>query len=100
MGNVLRDQCRFFRIPAEFVESGSLRDLTPSAVNLYVLLCYFAQKHSAVRLEFSNAQLQDQVGLDTKTIQSARRQLCERRVIGTVKGALGVYTYVLLNPST
>ena len=80
MGNVLRDQGTFFSIPAEFVESGCLRDISPSAVRLYVGLYYFAQKHSAVRLEFSNAELQRHAGLDTKSIQTARTHLCEYEV--------------------
>lgn len=100
MGNVLRDQGTFFSIPAEFVESGCLRDISPSAVRLYVGLYYFAQKHSAVRLEFSNAELQRHAGLDTKSIQTARTQLRDRKLIRTLKGALGVYTYILLNPTT
>ena len=100
MGNVLRDQGRFFSIPAEFVESGCLRDMSPSSVRLYVALYYFAQKHSAVRLEFSNAQLQSYAGLDAKSIQSARNQLGDLRLIKSLKGALGVYTYVLLKPTT
>lgn len=100
MANVLRDQGKFFNIPAEFVESGGLRDMSPSSVKLYVALYYFAQKHSAVRLEFSSAELQDHTGLDTKSIQSARGQLRDRRLIEIQKGALGVYTYILLNPAT
>lgn len=100
MGNILRDQCPFFSIPSEFVESGSLRDCSPSAVKLYVALYHFGQKHSAARLEFSNAQLQNYAGLDTKSIKSARDLLCSRRLIRVSKGSLGVYTYILLNPST
>jgi hypothetical protein len=98
MGNILRDQCRFFSLPAEFVESGCLCNISPSAVKLYVALYFFAQKHSAVRLEFSNAQLQTYAGLDPKSIQSARELLCTHRLIRTSKGALGIYSYVLLNP--
>ena len=100
MGNVLRDQCRFFSIPQEFVESGCLLEVSPSGCKLYTLLYYLAQKHSAVRLEFSNAQLRAFTGLDTKSIQSARVQLSDLRLITTQKGALGVYTYTLLNPTT
>src|SRR5580704_15132232 len=100
MANVLRDQGRFFSLPAEFVESGCLRDLSPSAVKLYVALYYFGQKHSAVRLEFSNAELQSQTGLDTKSIQTARKLLCDQNLVRTLKGALGVYTYTLLNQKT
>jgi len=100
MSNVLRDQGRYFSLPAEFVESGCLRDLSPSAVKLYVSLYYFAQKHSAVRLEFSNAELQSYTGLDTKSIQTGRKLLCDLNLIRTLKGALGVYTYTLLNQKT
>jgi len=100
MGNVLTDQCRFFTIPQEFVESGRLRDCSPSAVKLYTVLYYFAQKHSAVRLEFSNAQLKAHAGLDTKSISSARDQLRTLGQITFQKGSMGVYTYVLLNPIT
>src|SRR5437868_10474917 len=90
MGNVLRDQCRFFSIPQEFVESGCLLEVSPSGCKLYTVLYYLAQKHSAVRLEFSNAQLRAFTGLDTKSIQSARVQLSDLRLITTQKGALGV----------
>jgi hypothetical protein len=100
MGNVLRDQCRFFSIPQEFVESGCLLRVTPSGNKLYTVLCYLAQRHTAVQLEFSNAQLQAFTGLDTKSIQSARRQLCDLSLIKIQKGALGVYTYTLLNPTS
>lgn len=100
MGNILRDQCQFFSIPSEFVESGCLRDCSPSAVKLYVALFHFGQKHSAARLEFSNAQLQNYAGLDTKSIKSARDLLCNLRLIEVSKGSLGVYTYILLNPNT
>jgi hypothetical protein len=100
MGNILRNQCRFFSIPTEFVEAGNLGDCSPSALKLYIALYYFGQKHTAVRLEFSNAQLQSYVRLDTKSIQLARRQLGDRRLITIRKGALGVYTYTLLNPTT
>jgi len=100
MSNVLRDQCHFFSIPAEFVESGGLRDLSPSAVKLYVALYFFAQKHSAVRLDFSNAQLKNHAGLDAKSVQAARTQLREQKLVRAEKGALGVYSYVLLNPTT
>ena len=100
MGSVLRDQGSYFSILAEFVDSGCLRDLSPSAVKLYVALFYLAQKHTAVRLEVSNAEFQSVAGLDTKSIQSARGQLCEQRLIDVSKGPLGVYTYILFNPKT
>jgi hypothetical protein len=38
--------------------------------------------------------------MDTKSIKSARDLLCNRRLIEISKGSLGVYTYILLNPST
>ncbi len=100
MSNVLRDQGPYFSIPAEFVVSGCLRDISPSAVKLYVVLHYFAQKHTAVRLEFSNAELRNYTGLDTKSIQTARKLLCDLNLMRTLKGALGVYTYTLLNQKT
>jgi hypothetical protein len=99
MGNVFTDQ-RFFSMPVEFVDSGSLRDIAPSAVKLYVALCHLAQKHTAVTLQFSNAELRDRARLDPKSIQTARRQLQEHRLIDFEKGALGVYIYILRNPQT
>jgi hypothetical protein len=99
MGNVFSEQ-RFFTVPVEFVDSGSLRDISPSAVRLYVALCYFAQKHTAVTLQLSNAELRDNVSLDPKSIQSARKELRNHRLIDFEKGALGVYSYILRNSST
>lgn len=82
------------------MESGCLMEVSPSGGKLYTVLCYLARKHSAVRLQFSNAQLQAYTGLDTKSIKSARCQLRDPRLITIQKGALGVYTYTLLNPTT
>src|SRR5262249_51828085 len=97
MGNVLRGE-PFFPMPQEFADSGKLRDSSGSATKLYLALYYFAQRHTAVRLECSNAELRAYTGLDTKSIRSARNELMDQGLIVGQKGALGVYTYILLNP--
>lgn len=88
MGNVLRDQGSYFSILTEFVDSGCLRELSPSAVKLHEALYYFAQKHTAVQLEISNSQIQRVTGLDTKSIQSAREQLVKNSRIVPVLGSM------------
>jgi hypothetical protein len=99
MSNVL-GKLLFYTVPTQFVDSGSLRDLSPSAVKLYNGLCYFAQKHTAVKLQFSNAELRDYVGLDPKSIQSARERLRKAGLIVLEKGPVGVYSYILCDPIT
>jgi hypothetical protein len=100
MSNVLRDQCRFFTLPRAFLEAGHLRELSPCAKDLYLVLFALAQKHSAVEIQLPGYELRDYTGLTDKSATKAGRQLEEAGLVGLKKGRSGVMTYLLLNPET
>jgi hypothetical protein len=98
--NVLRDQCLFFTMPREIVESGLLMGLSPCALSLYVFLLYLAQKHSAVQIETVAYEIGDYTHMDPKSVKSARENLESAGLITCHKRQHGVIAYQLLNPKT
>jgi hypothetical protein len=93
-------QCRFFPVPRELAESGLLSRLPPSALRLYLLLLYFAQKHSAVQIETAWVEIGDYTGLDSKSVKIARESLVRANLVTCGRGQHGIITYQLLNPET
>ena len=99
MSNVLKGQI-WFPVPRALYEKGHLRDLSGSAVKLYVVLMGLAQQHSAVMIQLPAYRARDLAGLTTETVQIARRELEAADLVTCKKGEHGVMTYVLLNPET
>lgn len=98
--NVLKDQCGFFPMPRAFVESGLLKELPPSAVSLYTLLLFLAQKHSAVQIETVAYEIADYTGMDAKSVKTARESLEQAGLITCHKRQHGIVAYQLLNPKS
>ena len=100
MSNVLKDQCHFFTVPRELVESGSLKELSPSAVSLYLVLLFLAQKHSAVQIETPAHEIADYTGMDAKSVKTARESLEKAGLVTCHKRQHGIIAYQLLNPKS
>jgi hypothetical protein len=98
--NVLRDQCHFFPMPRALVESGLLKELPPSAVSLYTLLLFLAQKHSAVQIETVAYEIADYTGMDAKSVKTARESLEQTGLVTCHKRQHGIIAYQLLNPKS
>jgi len=96
--NVLRDQCGFFPVPRALVESGLLKELSPSAVSLYTLLLFLAQRHSAVQIETVAYEIADYTGMDAKSVKTARESLEQAGLVTCNKRQHGIIAYQLLNP--
>jgi len=95
--NVLKG-LRFFTMPRALVESGLLKELSPSAVRLYMVLMFLAQKHSAVQLEVPAYEFTDYAGVDWKSVTTAREQLERAGLVICRKGQHGIVAYQLLDP--
>jgi hypothetical protein len=100
VSNVFKDQCRFFTVPRELVESRLLAKLPPSAVRLYLVLLFLAQKHSAVQIETVAYEMADYTQMDAKSVKTARESLEKAGLIACHKGQHGIITYQLLNPES
>lgn len=97
MSNIFRHTAHtYFQIPEAVIESGVYAKLSPSAQALYTLLLYLAQKRSStvIKLTASDAA---KVGLSPRSVQSARKELIECKLIAATQERLG-YTYELLDP--
>ncbi len=100
MSNVLREQCLFFPVPRALLESCLLAQLPPSAVRLYLLLLYWAQKHSAVQIETVAYEIGDYTRMDAKSVKVARERLEKAGLVTCHKRQHGIIAYQLLNPES
>lgn len=97
MSNIFRHTAlAYYQLPEAAMESGVLAELSLSALRLYLYLLYRAQKTSntMVKLTASDAM---KVGLSLRSVQSAREELIECKLIAATQGRRG-YTYELLDP--
>lgn len=93
-------QCKFFTVPQEIVRSGLLRELSGSALKLYVFLLDHCQRYSCVAVELSNLSIGDFSGLHANTIAGAREALERAGLIScfACDQCGGIIRYRLLNP--
>jgi hypothetical protein len=98
LGNILKNH--FFTVAWELIDAGHLRELSGSAVKLYLVLMRLAQKHSAVRIELPAYRARELAGLTAETVAEARRELEAAGLVTCGRGEHGVTTYELLDPET
>ncbi|HEV2133392.1 MAG TPA: hypothetical protein VGR47_03945 [Terracidiphilus sp.] len=88
----------YFQIPEALIESGKWASLTENGRNLYILLLYYAQKHSLTTIALT-AKDAAQVGMGKNAIRDALRSLEAERLVKGSRGSRG-YTFELLDPIT
>jgi hypothetical protein len=89
------DKSDWFAIPRKLLTKGHLRDLSGPAVKLFAYLSFLAQKHTAIRLEVANSEIEVFCGLHHETAKEAREELVRKELIIILKAKYGTLTYVL-----
>jgi hypothetical protein len=91
---------RFFPVPQELFEAGTIQHMSRSAILLYTFLLYLAQKHSAVRIETVGYEIRDYTGMHENSATTARRELVKLGLVKCKALQRNICEYHLLDPKT
>ena len=100
MSNILHGtEIYYFQIPKAVIVSGILRELSPSALKMYMVLFYQAQESSRSDVRVPDDQFVADAGISLNSVRAGRAELLERGLI-QVESTVDGYTYLICDPAT
>lgn len=91
---------RYFGVPQSLVRLGTLGQMKPTEVSLYICLLYESERYCTPELQRTDAQLCELGRLSSRACRDARIKLQERGLVRCKRGRGNVYIYTLCNPET
>ena len=91
---------RFFGIPQSAIRSGKVKELSGSALKLYVALCHDSERHCTRELTRDTTQLQELVGGCRNSHAKARAELVKAGLVRAELYGTEGYVFHLCDPET
>jgi len=101
MSNVFeKTDVTYFQMPQALVRDEHLQQISLSALKLYCLVLFEAQRRTRLDHELLNEDIERFTGLSANSVSSGRNELVTLKLVRCKRGFGGRYTYTLLNPDT
>lgn len=91
---------RWFGLPPELLETGAFGEMSPSAIRLYLFLCWKSDRRTSRRFEAKDSEATAKGGAKSRSLTNARIELRQRGLIQFEREPGGEYTYTLCDCRT